>query len=206
MKFAGKMEEQKEIIPRPIFRRDVNWDPFPNWTEPKRIFARDFGLPPFLEPTDIDWLDWAKKRLASFSWPAYAESPLLSPFSSQHLGTSDQNELKQLTEVRTEKDRWTIQLDVKYFSPEELTITTKDGYLQITGKHEERQDEHGGVSRCFTRKYKLPQGVDLQLISSSLSPEGLLFVEAPAPGPGSSSSDTVNELVIPVQIRHTTDH
>ncbi|TNW36653.1 Hsp20 family protein [Streptococcus pneumoniae] len=30
---------------------------------------------------------------------------------------------------------------------EELTVKTKEGVVEITGKHEERQDEHGYISR-----------------------------------------------------------
>ncbi|XP_005735273.1 heat shock protein beta-1-like [Pundamilia nyererei] len=199
------MGEENKILSRPIFRRDVEWDPFPNWTQPSRIFAQDFGLPPFLEPGDLDWLDWAKKRLASFSWPGYTQSPLLPPFIGMR--PTDQKGLRQLTsgvsEIQTGPNSWKINLDVNHFSPEEITITTKEGYLQISGTHEERQDEHGLVSRCFTRKYKLPQGVDLQQISSSLSADGVLSVEAPVPG--TSSSIPGNEIVIPVQIRQKQD-
>ncbi|XP_018526861.1 LOW QUALITY PROTEIN: heat shock protein beta-1-like [Lates calcarifer] len=201
------MGEPDKILSRPIFRRDVSWDPFPNWTEPRRIFAQDFGLPPFLEPGDLDWIDWAKKRLASFSWPGYTQTPLLPPLSSQHPAALNQKDLRQLTsgvsEIRTGQDSWKINLDVNHFSPEEITITTKEGYLQISGNHEERQDVHGLVSRCFTRKYKLPHGVDLQHISSSLSGDGVLSVEAPVPG--TTISDPANELVIPVQIRQKQD-
>ncbi|KAK7895288.1 hypothetical protein WMY93_020613 [Mugilogobius chulae] len=146
-------------MPRPIFRREANWDPFQNWTQPSRVFSQDFGLPPCLEPGDVDWVEWAKKRLASFSWGPNAEG-LLSPFSGQHLALN-QSDLRQLTgrgsEVTAGQGRWKVQLDVKNFSPEEITVKTKDGYMQISGKHEEKQDEHGTVSRCFTRKYKLPQ-------------------------------------------------
>ncbi|XP_017266014.1 heat shock protein beta-1-like [Kryptolebias marmoratus] len=198
------MGEQNKMLSRPIFRRDVSWDPFPNWTQPSRIFAQDLGLPPFLEPSDLDWLDWAKKRLASFSWPGFTQSPLLPPFIGQHPG--EPKDLRQLTrevsEVQTGHNSWKIKLDVNHFSPEEITITTKEGYLQISGNHEERQDEHGFVSRCFTRKYKLPQGVDLQHISSSLS-GGVLSVEAPVPG--TSISNPSNEVVVPVQIKQTQD-
>lgn len=125
------MGDQNKILSRPIFRRDVSWDSFPNWTQPSRIFAQDFGIPPFLEPNDLDWLDWAKKRLASFSWPGYTQSPLLPPI------TPDQKSPRQLTsgvsEVRTGQNSWKINLDVNHFSPEEISITTKDGYLQISG-------------------------------------------------------------------------
>lgn len=197
------MEDQNKLAPRPIFQRDSNWDPFPNWTQPSRIVSRDFGVPPFLEPCDVDWLDWARRRLESFC----AKGPLLSPFSGQHLALN-QSDLKQLTggesEVVTGEDTWKVQLDVKHFSPEEITVTTKEGYLQISGKHEERQDEQGSVSRCFTRKYKLPQGLDLQHMCSSLSPDGLLLVEAPVTGLD-SSSEKANELLIPVQSGQITD-
>lgn len=126
------MDEQNKTLARPIFRRDVSWDPFPNWTQPSRIFAQDFGLPPFLEPRDLDWLDWAKKRLASFSWPGYAQTPLLPPLRGQ-----SEKDLKHVTsgvsEIQTGQHSWRINLDVNHFSPEEITITTKEGYLQISG-------------------------------------------------------------------------
>ncbi|XP_068430383.1 heat shock protein beta-1-like [Clinocottus analis] len=199
------MGEQNKILSRPIFRRDVTWDPFPNWTQPSRIFTQDFGIPSFLDPSDLDWIDWSKKRLANFSWPGYAQTPLLPPFSGH--AASNQKGPRQLasgvTEIQTGQDSWKINLDVNHFSPEEITITTKEGYLQISGNHEERQDEHGSVSRCFTRKYKLPKGVDSQHISSSLSGDGLLSVEAPAPG--TSTSNPPNEIVIPVQIKQKQD-
>lgn len=128
--FEG-MEEQNKMLSRPIFRRDVSWEPFPNWTQPSRIFAQDFGLPPFLEPSDLDWLDWAKRRLASFSWPGFTQSPLLPPF------VGDPKDLRQLTrgvsEVQTGQNTWKVNLDVNHFSPEEIAITTKEGYLQISG-------------------------------------------------------------------------
>ncbi|XP_037547664.1 heat shock protein beta-1 [Nematolebias whitei] len=193
------MGEENKMLSRPIFRRDVSWEPFPNWTQPSRIFAQDFGLPPFLEPSDLDWLDWAKKRLASFSWPGFTKSPLLPPFIGQNTDPKDVRQLPRgVSEVQTGQNSWKVNLDVNQFSPEEITITTKEGYLQISGTHKERQDEHGLVSRCFTRKYKLPQGVDLQHISSSLS-GGVLSVEAPVPG--MSISNPSDEIVVPVQVK-----
>ncbi|XP_015240601.1 heat shock protein beta-1-like [Cyprinodon tularosa] len=198
------MDEQNKLLSRPIFRRDVAWESFPNWTQPSRIFAQDFGLPPFLEPSDLDWLDWAKKRLASVSWPGFTQSPLLPPFISQPRDEQDKKKSTQLTtgvsEMQTDQNSWKISLDVHRFLPEEIMITTKDGYLQISGTHEERQDEHGVVKRCFSRKYKLPQGADLQHISSALS-DGVLYVETPVSG--TPLNNPSNEIVVPVQIKQT---
>lgn len=39
-----------------------------------------------------------------------------------------------VSEIRTGQDNWKINLDVNHFSPEEITITTKDSYLLISGK------------------------------------------------------------------------
>lgn len=131
------MGEQNKISSRPIFRRDVSWDPFPNWTQPSRIFAQDFGLPPFLDSGDLDWIEWSKRRLASFSWPGYTQSPLLPPFGGQCPPALNQKGQRQrasgVSEIQTGQDSWKINLDVNHFSPEEITITTKEGYLQISG-------------------------------------------------------------------------
>ncbi|KAK0134626.1 Heat shock protein beta-1 [Merluccius polli] len=196
----NKVLSQNKASSRPIFRRDVNWEPFPNWTQPNCIFDQDFGLPPFLEHNDLTWIDWAKRRLASFSWPGYTQSPLMAQFDGKRPPMSGQRLQRQLSggvsEVRSGKDSWRISLDVNHFSPEEIAITTKKGYLEISGNHEERQDEHGTVSRNFTRKYKLPPGADLQHVSSLLS-GGVLSVEAPVPG--TATGHPATEIVIPIQ-------
>ena len=72
-----------------------------------------------------------------------------------------------------------INLDVKQFKPEELNVKVVDGYVVVEGKHEERQDEHGFISRQFSRRYKLPDNVDPATVSSSLSSDGVLMVSAP---------------------------
>ncbi|XP_067307947.1 crystallin, alpha B, a [Pseudorasbora parva] len=84
-----------------------------------------------------------------------------------------------MSEVRKERDRIVISLDVKHFSPDELTIKVNDDFIEIHGKHNERQDEHGIVAREFYRKYKIPPGVDLGSITSSLSSDGVLTICAP---------------------------
>ena len=48
-------------------------------------------------------------------------------------------------------------------------------YLLVTGKHEEKPDEHklGFVSRHFTRRYALPKDVDVKEMLCNLSDNGL---------------------------------
>lgn len=58
-------------------------------------------------------------------------------------------------------------------------VKTKDGYVEVSGKHEEKQHEGGIVSKNFTKKIQLPAEVDPATVFASLSPEGLLIIEAP---------------------------
>jgi crystallin alpha B len=49
----------------------------------------------------------------------------------------------------------------------------------ISGKHEEKQDDHGIISRHFVRKYKIPKQCDPEKATSTLSYDGILTVTAP---------------------------
>jgi crystallin alpha B len=81
--------------------------------------------------------------------------------------------------VRNDADKFQINLDVNQFKPEELTVKVKDNSVLIEGKHEERPDEHGYISRQFSRKYVLPSDVEPDKVVSRLNPNGALTIEAP---------------------------
>lgn len=72
-----------------------------------------------------------------------------------------------------------VILDVQQFSPDEITVKTVDNYVIVEAKHEERQDEHGYISRHFVRRYVLPPSHDLVNVTSTLSSDGVLTVTAP---------------------------
>lgn len=110
--------------------------------------------------------------------------------------------------MHLEKDRYVFFVDVKHFSPDELSVNVSDEFITIHGKHEDRQvrgtservnrtglgdftndyfcfqDDHGFVSREFLRKYRLPSGVSGADVTSSLSYDGVLTITAPWPSPG----------------------
>lgn len=58
--------------------------------------------------------------------------------------------------ARIDKERFQVNLDVQQFGPHEISVKTVDDFIVVEGKHEERQDEHGFVSRQFVRRYQLP--------------------------------------------------
>ncbi|KAJ3605543.1 hypothetical protein NHX12_027588 [Muraenolepis orangiensis] len=112
-------------------------EPFPDWTQPNRILGQDLGLPAFLGPSDLTWIDWAKRRLGSFSWPSSTQTPPLGPFHGRPVPAPGSRLERQLSggvsEIRPGKDCWRLDLDLDHFSPEEIAITTKMGYLEISG-------------------------------------------------------------------------
>lgn len=68
---------------------------------------------------------------------------------------------------------------MQQFAPHEITVKTVDNTIIVEGKHEEKQDEHGYISRHFTRKYLMPSEVEVSNITSSLSSDGVLTITAP---------------------------
>lgn len=72
-----------------------------------------------------------------------------------------------------------VILDVQQFSPDEITVKTVDNDVIVEAKHEEKQDEHGYISRHFVRRYVLPPSHDLVNVTSTLSSDGVLTITAP---------------------------
>ncbi|XP_049642629.1 heat shock protein beta-6 isoform X1 [Suncus etruscus] len=112
-------------------------------------------------------------------------------------------------QVSTDPGHFSVLLDVKHFSPEEIAVKVVGDHVEVHARHEERpvsrlvgtvrsggwtgagasplkplsfQDEHGFVAREFHRRYLLPPGVDPAAVTSALSPEGILSIQA-APAP-----------------------
>uniref|UniRef100_A0A3B3DHZ8 Heat shock protein beta-1-like n=1 Tax=Oryzias melastigma TaxID=30732 RepID=A0A3B3DHZ8_ORYME len=149
------------------------WYPLRRWWQPSWCFSPDVGLPPSLERGDPRWTD---------------ADPFQRSFCSGFLhGTVHRPSLKV--------DTWGVSMDVAHFSPSEISLTVRDGFLEVRGNHEEKPDQHGFISRCFTRKYRLPAEVDAAKIVSSLSVDGILTVEAPVP-----ETSVPAAFLIPIQV------
>ncbi|KAM6906935.1 heat shock protein beta-1 [Xenentodon cancila] len=181
--------------------RTPSWDPLRDWHQNSRIFDQAFGMPALPE-------DFA--AFPSTHWPGYMRPSVLAPdfgammphmMYPNHMMAHPARVLSRqmssgISEIKQTQDNWKVSLDVNHFSPEELVVKTKDGVVEISGNHEERKDEHGFVSRSFTRKYTLPSSANVEKVTSSLSPEGVLTVEAPLIRPAIESSETT----IPVKM------
>lgn len=75
-----------------------------------------------------------------------------------------------------------LRFDVTSYEPEELVVRTIDNRLTVQAKHEEKS-ENRSVYREYNREFHLPDGVDIELIKSTLSSDGVLTVDCPLPAP-----------------------
>lgn len=143
-------------IQNPWFRRALGS------VYPARLFDQFFGEGLF----DHDIFPYVASTIS----PYYRQSLFRNYWDFSNSGVS---------EVRSDRDRFAVYLDVKHFSPDELNVRVTDDYVEIQGKHGERQDDHGFVSREFHRRYRLPSNVDQSAITCSLSTNGMLTVCGP---------------------------
>nr|AAV48822.1 small heat shock protein [Venturia canescens] len=81
--------------------------------------------------------------------------------------------------ISCDNDRFEVILDVQQFSPEEISVKTIGNSVIVEAKHEEKQDEHGYISRHFVRRYVLPASHEALGVTSSLSSDGVLTITAP---------------------------
>jgi len=102
--------------------------------------------------------------------------------------------------VKCDKDGFHVNLDVQQFSPEEIQVKVVDNCVVVEGKHEEKQDEHGFISRHFVRRYAVPKEYKLDGIASKLSSDGVLTISAPKV----EAIEGTQERVIP--LTHTGPH
>ncbi|KAM7375412.1 hypothetical protein PAMA_014494 [Pampus argenteus] len=151
-------------IQHPWFRRALGS------VYPARLFDQFFGEGMF----DYDLFPYTASTIS----PYYRQSLFRNLLDSSNSGMS---------EVRSDRDKFAVFLDVKHFSPDELSVKVTDDYVEIQGKHGERQDDHGYISREFHRRYRLPSSVDQSSITCTLSADGMLTLIGPKVSGGSES-------------------
>lgn len=99
--------------------------------------------------------------------------------------------------ITMDNEKFQVNVDVQHFAPEEINVKVVDGQVTIEGKHEEKMDEHGYISRQFVRKYALPQECLPDTVESKLSSDGVLTITAPKVLPLPSTGEKI------VPITHT---
>jgi HSP20 family molecular chaperone IbpA len=102
------------------------------------------------------------------------------PFDAAQFGKNMLNIDSPFVEDFSGNKKLNLKFDCSQFKPEDITVKTVDRNLTVHAKHVE-STAGGTVSREFTKDYLLPEGVDPIKVTSSLSADGVLCIEAPAP-------------------------
>ncbi|KAK4872768.1 hypothetical protein RN001_014797 [Aquatica leii] len=81
--------------------------------------------------------------------------------------------------VTQDKEKFQVKMDVKHFTPEEITVKTTDENMLIVEAKHESENEKGSISRHYIRQFLLPEGHDIKKVETKLSGNGMLTITAP---------------------------
>ncbi|KAK5967193.1 Alpha-crystallin B chain [Trichostrongylus colubriformis] len=84
-----------------------------------------------------------------------------------------------ISSLHATDDSLIVTMDVAQFKgPDDLKISVIGQFIVVEGKHGEKQDEFGTIERHFIRKFNLPRNVQPEGVSSKLTSDGVLTIEA----------------------------
>ena len=78
--------------------------------------------------------------MSAIGWLCNRFSPNLLPTMTLALALTLSYPLSvsiSVSQVRSDRDKFSVHLDVKHFSPDELNVKITDDYVEIQGKHGE---------------------------------------------------------------------
>jgi len=107
--------------------------------------------------------------------------PLMFEDKTFH-GRAHHHDEGMLSEIKCDKKKFQVNLNVQDFQPDEINVRTMGKFVIIEGNQEERQNVHSFTRRNFVRRYLLPENVLPEEVLYSLSPSGVLKIEAPRGG------------------------
>ncbi|KAA1414348.1 Hsp20 family protein [Nocardioides humilatus] len=162
----------------PMMFRDW-WDDWERIERPSRLLDQHFGMG--LKKDDL------LSSISSFPSTSLFRNSYFRPWRAS-LARQESSSTINLT-----KEKFEVILDVQQFTPDEITVKASNNTVVVEGKHEEKQDEHGFISRQFTRRYILPTGYEVNDLVSTLSSDGVLTVTAPKRPPPNAG-----ERIVPI--------
>lgn len=112
---------------------DFDSHSFPHWRWPvsSRLVDQHFGT------------TFKRNDLINQLAHSHISTPTPTPyFRPYNLARQDSG-----STVNVAKDKFEVLLDVQQFRPDEIFVKTSEKFIIVEGKHEEKEDEHGYVSR-----------------------------------------------------------
>lgn len=134
---------------------------------PHRIFDQNFGIDLNLEDL-LDTMPSSDQILIYRPGRSYFRKRY-RPYESR----------KDRVSTEADKDKFKVTLDVQQFEPNEINVKMADRNVIVEAKHEEKEDQHGWISRQFLRKYTIPNQCDSDKVETFLSSDGVLTITAP---------------------------
>ncbi|EFP05329.1 hypothetical protein GCK72_018405 [Caenorhabditis remanei] len=116
---------------------------------------------------------------------------LMKDFGRMDRHLVPRGEGKTSSEIINTDEKFAVNLNVSQFKPDDLKINLDGRNLTIQGEQEVK-NEHGYSKKSFSRVILLPEDVDFSAVSSNLSEDGKLSIEAP-------KKETIQGRSIPIQ-------
>jgi len=127
----------------------------------------DFYYPARMLNQQMKYLD----RMFDEYMPSRFQRLLHRPWWIREYAMRPEKDIK----VEYDNKKFEIKLDIGEYSSEDLNVKITGDRLIISGKHQEKQDKYGSVSREFTRHFVIPENVDAESIESSYNGEELVL-------------------------------
>ncbi|KAM4532107.1 heat shock protein 30-like [Fundulus diaphanus] len=152
------------------FRRfmDFSWPVRSLWPEVRPLFYQQDLLQRNLQElrSSLQLMDKLQSQILEDTEP-FRSSVALQPVSYQ---------------LDKEGEHFGLTLDTQGFAPEELSVRQVGRKLRVSGKTEKKQEDGKGSYSYrlqeFRQEFDLPEGVNHEDVSCSLSPDGKLHIQA----------------------------
>ena len=154
------------------------WD---YWDYPSTLYQQKFG----------SLLDSDRSKDGFFKSSLFADSPFRKEFMSRHSNLRQEMMSTGTSTVKNDPNQFQVLLDVSQFDASEVEVKTVDYEVIIHAKHDEKEDEHGKISREFTRRIMLPLGVDPLQVTALYDSKGILAIRAHKEAPDKNGKETL---------------
>jgi HSP20 family molecular chaperone IbpA len=151
--------------------------------------GREQRLSPFFE-VDINHNDLNELLSSTLG-------PILAATSNEFC--RKRKEAQDKAAAAAKKPRFEVKLSTEGYKPEELDVKlVDDNTLVVSGKHE-HSDESGTVSKTFTRKWNIPQNVELAELACNFNTKDNT-VSISAPWKVELPLPKIQEKIIPITL------
>lgn len=159
---------------------------------------------------DLDELDLDNTRFTVGRWPQELQNPerrKIIPYHPAPYWQLDDCSTGGSEARMTKADGFQMTMDVSEFKAGEIEVKTVAHSVIVEGNHEEREDDHGFVSRHFVRRFEVPVVCDIRDVVSTLSSDGILVVRAPLkPIPETLTEERLIEVLQTGTTHHNHQH